>query len=361
MKYLRIFALLTCLLPGLLSARIYARWHTSMGSFTAELYNEIVPITAHNFRDLANSDFYNDLIFHRVIEGFVIQDGCPNGTGTGGPGYTIPDEYSPLLNHNEPGILSMARTSAPNSAGSQYFFTLAPQPHLNGNYAVFGKVIEGLEYVLGIGSVPTDVNDRPITPVNIYQVRMLDLTVGELYPAEDEVLELSGGQSQMFIVEAYTNEAELSFDWYVNDVLQSETSFIFETAFTQAGANNVKCHIASSDGIAYDANWDIQVSSSAADASSPELDFVKLAPNPFSDELSAKFELKEPGTLQVDVYNVKGQAIRQLYAGHKDTGTFSLIWDGKDYRGKPAAEGVYLLKVSHEQSNYYLKICKTGK
>ncbi|MDD2596640.1 MAG: peptidylprolyl isomerase, partial [Candidatus Cloacimonetes bacterium] len=126
---MRSLSLLLCvflLIPGLLSARIFARWHTSMGSFTAELYDEIVPITAHNFRDLANAGFYNNLIFHRVIEGFVIQDGCPYGTGTGGPGYTIPDEYSPLLNHNEAGILSMARTSAPNSAGSQYFFTLAP-------------------------------------------------------------------------------------------------------------------------------------------------------------------------------------------------------------------------------------------
>lgn len=94
--------------PAISSARIFARWHTSMGSFTAELYDELVPITANNFRDLANAGFYNNLIFHRVIDGFMIQDGCPRGNGTGGPGYTIQDEFYPGLLHNHAGVLAMA-------------------------------------------------------------------------------------------------------------------------------------------------------------------------------------------------------------------------------------------------------------
>lgn len=358
MKCLKVFVLLTLLLPSLLSARIFARWHTSMGSFTAQLYDEIVPITANNFKDLANSGFYNNLIFHRVIDGFVIQDGCPNGTGTGGPGYTIQDEFSPLLNHNEAGILAMARTSAPNSAGSQYYFTLAPTPHLNGSYAVFGKLIEGLEYVLGIGSVPTGANDRPIIPVDIYQVRMLDLTVGELFPATDAPLPLASNQNQMFIVEAYTEAAELSFDWYVNDELQTESSFIFETSFATGGEHSVRCHIASSDSIAFDANWTVQVSSSTNDATAPQLISLNTAPNPFSQSLELSYTMKEASPLKIEVFNLKGQLVTTLLDDYKNAGSWSLSWNGRDAKGMLCPAGVYVLKFSRAQGTQYRKVSK---
>ncbi|HQQ67461.1 MAG TPA: peptidylprolyl isomerase [Candidatus Cloacimonadota bacterium] len=358
MRSLRLFLCICLLVPGLLSARIFARWHTSMGSFTAELYDEIVPITAHNFRDLATAGFYNNLIFHRVIEGFVIQDGCPNGTGTGGPGYTIPDEISPLLNHNEAGILAMARTSAPNSAGSQYYFTLAPTPHLNGSYAVFGKCIEGLEYILGIGSVLTDADDRPIIPVDIYQVRMLDLTIGQIYPPEDEVIVLDTATSQMFICEAYTQSAELSYSWYVDDVLQSETSFLFETTFPVAGDHSVHCHIASSDSIAQDVNWSVQSSTSASDASITPLISMDSSPNPFGQQVDISYGLKEAADVSLTVFNQRGQVVRTMALGYKSAGNWLYTWDGLDGQGSRCPAGRYLLMVESGKHKAYRKVLK---
>lgn len=358
MRSLRLLLCIFLLIPGLLSARIFARWHTSMGSFTAELYDEIVPITAHNFRDLANAGFYNNLIFHRVIEGFVIQDGCPYGTGTGGPGYTIPDEYSPLLNHNEAGILSMARTSAPNSAGSQYFFTLAPTPHLNGNCAVFGKCIEGLEYILGIGSVLTGANDRPIIPVDIYQVRMLDLTIGQIYPPEDEVIVLDSATPQMFVCEAYTQSAELSYTWYVDDELQSKTSFLFETTFPSAGDHSVRCHIASSDSIAQDVHWSVQSSTSASDATLPPVITLNSSPNPFHQQVDVAYSIKETADLELTVYNQRGQAVRTIALGSKGAGNWLYTWDGLDDNGNQSPAGRYLLMIKGGNHKAYRKVLK---
>ncbi len=160
-------------------AQNVAHWQTSLGDFKVELREDLVPITANNFADLALSNFYDNLIFHRVIDDFMIQDGCPLGTGYGGPGYTIEDEFHPDLNHNSAGIISMANTGQPNSAGSQYFITLAPQPSLNGSYAVFGEVIEGLDIVQDIGDVATNSNDKPLVDVNIYSITMLGMRITE--------------------------------------------------------------------------------------------------------------------------------------------------------------------------------------
>ena len=134
----------------------------------AELYPEIAPNTVNNFISLINKGFYNGLIFHRVIPGFMIQGGDPKGTGVGGPGYSIKGEFDANgvknpLKHDR-GVLSMARTMAPNSAGSQFFVMHANSPHLDGQYAAFGKVIEGIETVDNICAVRTDYNDRPKTP-----------------------------------------------------------------------------------------------------------------------------------------------------------------------------------------------------
>ena len=135
------------------------------GVMKAELYPEIAPATVKNFVDLAAKGFYNGLIFHRVIPGFMIQGGDPEGTGMGGPGYTIKGEFSANgfrndLKHTR-GVLSMARAYDPNSAGSQFFIMHENSPHLDGQYAAFGKIIEGIEVVDKIASTKTDYNDRP--------------------------------------------------------------------------------------------------------------------------------------------------------------------------------------------------------
>ncbi|MGB9561255.1 MAG: peptidylprolyl isomerase [bacterium] len=142
---------------------------TTMGTFEIELFPNVAPKTVKNFLDLTNKGFYNGLTFHRVIKGFVIQGGDPKGDGTGGPGYTIPAEFSNLK--HETGTVAMARRPNDiNSAGSQFYICLAPQPALDGQYTIFGKVVSGLDVVMRIGDVPTGPNDRPKTPVVMKKV-----------------------------------------------------------------------------------------------------------------------------------------------------------------------------------------------
>jgi cyclophilin family peptidyl-prolyl cis-trans isomerase len=154
-------------------ANTTAQFETSMGSFKVELFDERAPETAGNFAKLAGDGFYDGLTFHRVIDGFMIQGGCPQGTGTGGPGYSIPDEFHPELKHQAAGILSMAN-AGPNTGGSQFFITLAPTPWLDGKHAVFGQVVEGLDVVEEIGRVETGRQDRPRTPVTMTSVRVIE-------------------------------------------------------------------------------------------------------------------------------------------------------------------------------------------
>lgn len=140
----------------------------------AELYPEIAPNTVNNFISLVGKGFYNGLIFHRVISGFMIQGGCPDGTGMGGPGYTIKGEFSKNgfandLPHEE-GVLSMARAMHPDSVGSQFFIMHKKSPHLDGNYAAFGKVIEGMDVVNRIADTATDYNDKPLEPQKMKKV-----------------------------------------------------------------------------------------------------------------------------------------------------------------------------------------------
>ncbi len=149
-----------------------------------ELYPEIAPNTVNNFISLVNKGFYNGVIFHRVISGFMIQGGDPKGVGTGGPGYSIKGEFTKNgfknnLKHSR-GVISMARSMLPNSAGSQFFIMHQNAPHLDGQYASFGKVIEGMEVVDKIASVETDYMDKPLTP-QIMQEVTVD-TFGVTYP-----------------------------------------------------------------------------------------------------------------------------------------------------------------------------------
>ena len=155
----------------------------------AELYPEVAPNTVNNFISLVKSGFYDGLIFHRVIPGFMIQGGDPKGVGSGGPGYCIRGEFKAngfdnSLLHSR-GVLSMARTMAPNSAGSQFFIMHEDAPHLDGQYAAFGKVLEGMDVVDKIAATKTDASDRPLTEQKIASIRVD--TKGEEYPEPDKL------------------------------------------------------------------------------------------------------------------------------------------------------------------------------
>lgn len=156
--------------------------------FKAELYPEIAPISVNNFISLVSKGFYDGLIFHRVIKGFMIQGGDPDGTGMGGPGYSIKGEFAQNgfkndLKHTE-GVLSMARSMMPNSAGSQFFIMHKTSPHLDGGYAAFGKVIEGMENVNKIAECKTDYSDRPLEVQKMKKVTVE--TFGEEYPEPEK-------------------------------------------------------------------------------------------------------------------------------------------------------------------------------
>ncbi len=162
----------------------FAKFNTSEGNFKARLHDDKAPKTVANFTGLAEGTkewtdpksrqkvtrrFYDGLIFHRVIDGFMLQGGCPMGTGMGGPGYQFADEFGPGLRHDRPGLLSMAN-SGPNTNGSQFFVTLVPTPWLDDKHAVFGEVVEGMDVVQRIGKTKTAANDRPAKDIVINSV-----------------------------------------------------------------------------------------------------------------------------------------------------------------------------------------------
>ena len=162
----------------------YAHFETTLGNFTVELFETQAPKTVANFVGLAEGTkewthpqtnqkhkkpYYDGIIFHRIIDGFMIQGGDPLGQGYGGPGFQFEDEFHPELRHDRPGILSMAN-AGPNTNGSQFFITLGPTPHLDRRHSVFGAVVNGLDVVKQIGHVKTGKNDRPLTPVEMKRV-----------------------------------------------------------------------------------------------------------------------------------------------------------------------------------------------
>ncbi len=174
---------------------LYARFTTSMGAFTAKLYHEQTPRTVANFVGLAEGTqpfidftlpgvvkrrFYDGQTFHRVVKGFVIQTGSPNGNGTDGPGYTIANEIKTDLKHGKAGMLGAARTSAQDTYGAQLYFTLTNTPALDGAYTVWGETVEGLDVVLAIGNVLTGVGDKPVTPVILQKVDILRIGASAL-------------------------------------------------------------------------------------------------------------------------------------------------------------------------------------
>ena len=149
----------------------YAKFETSLGTFTIELFEKETPNTVGNFVKLAEKNFYNGVIFHRVIDGFMIQGGDPTGTGRGGPGYQFADEFHSSLKHDSEGILSMAN-AGPNTNGSQFFITVAATPWLDNRHTIFGEVVEGQDVANKISTVARDRNDRPSPPVTINYVKI---------------------------------------------------------------------------------------------------------------------------------------------------------------------------------------------
>lgn len=152
---------------------------TDFGDMTVELWNDVAPNHVENFLKLGREGFYDNLTFHRIIPGFMIQGGCPNGTGTGDPGYKIDAEFNDRT--HEKGVLSMARSADPDSAGSQFFVCLTREKcqHLDGQYTGFGRVIEGLDIVDKLGSVDTDANERPVETLNLKGIKPLEQATTE--------------------------------------------------------------------------------------------------------------------------------------------------------------------------------------
>jgi len=214
---------------------------TDHGAILIQLFMDDCPVTAGNFLNLSGDGFYDGLTFHRVVEGFMVQGGDPDGDGTGGPGYTIPDEPSALANHHFYGAVSMAN-SGPGTAGSQFFIVVSENGsyHLDGMHAVFGQVFEGFDNLTSISEVPTDANGAPLEPVVIRRVVRLDAEAPDPVPPEDMTVEVG---------KRITLDGSLSTDdigivnwtWYIHDgnattVLHGP---VVEYRFTEEGRHSV--------------------------------------------------------------------------------------------------------------------------
>ncbi len=234
-----LFTILIQIFP--LKSQTIVQWYTSMGSFRAQLHEDIVPITANNFINLTNAKFYDNLIFHRVVLNFVNQDGDPNGDGTGGPGYEIPDEFSPLLRHNQPGILAMAN-AGPNTGGSQYYITVVPYPSLDDHYSIFGKIIDGMDTVFAINKVAVDANRKPLIDIVIDSIRVVTgtPTLNLLHPEGNEIY-ISGTQQKIYWESNFLADVKIEYStddgssWNVVDTVSSTLKYYLWNVPEEAG------------------------------------------------------------------------------------------------------------------------------
>ena len=200
---------------GTVTSQTVVTFYTTLGDFEVEMYDELKPITAGNFLDLVEQEFYDGIIFHRVISNFVVQGGDPTGTGYGGPGYTIEDEFDPSLSNVEK-TLSMAN-AGPNTGGSQFFINLKDNIHLDFDnppytsaHPVFGKVISGWDVVELIENVPVDANNRPITEVVMNEVRITQLGLNDINDSETSSSIYPNPVTNQSIIEINSNTAEMT-------------------------------------------------------------------------------------------------------------------------------------------------------
>jgi len=232
-----------------------AEWNTTMGQIRAELRGDLVPMTAQNFINLAENGFYTDLIFHRVIPNFMIQDGCPYGNGTGDPGYEFDDEFTPELRHSFPGVLSMAN-AGPNTNGSQYFITVVPTAWLDDHHSIFGRIIDGMDVVYEISEVETDGNDKPLTDVvltisivesnpqfnltypydglKVEKGRKISINWQSDFVADAKIEFSSDNGASWTILEDSIPSCEESFEWTLPDLTSTEC-FIKITSLANSG------------------------------------------------------------------------------------------------------------------------------
>ncbi len=241
----------------------------------------------------------------------------------------------------------MANTGQPNSAGSQYYITLAPQAHLDGNYAIFGRVIEGLEVVLEIGQVPTNGNNQPIDPVYIDSIRILTPDVDYYFPEENE-LSVSLDSMMTFMVVSY--DENIQYAWYVNDENQNLIDFLFLHTFTENGFYEVKSIVSNGGEFDYEIVWNITAGSISAEENTLD-HFVRLHqnyPNPFNLETTISFLITEnTENTEILIYNVKGQKIKsfpnlQINKSPKQ----QIDWNGKDDNNEPVTSGIYFYKLT---------------
>lgn len=345
MRIIRLFFVLFIILSiNFIWAQSIAHWYTSMGEFEVTLREDLMPITTYNFLDLTNANFYDGLIFHRVIADFMIQDGCPNGNGTGGPGYTIPDEWNPLVNFNEPYVMGMAKTSAPNSAGSQYFITVEPTTWLNGEYAAFGHVTMGTDIVEDISEVPTDSNDKPLVDVEIDSVRIMTAQFYGFSPEEDSLF-VNAGDPLVFGM--FTNEPGVTYSWYIDAELQTETSFIFNTSLTVNGWHEIT-GIGTKNGYDYEKTWWVEISGGSYSDDILTADkhiLLPNSPNPFNPETKIAFYLNTAEKAELKIYNTKGELIKTLVNSELSAGYHNYIWNGTNLINQNVASGIYYYRL----------------
>ena len=335
-----------------LSAQTVVRWHTSMGNYTAELREDLVPITAYNFRDLTRDNFYDGLIFHRVIDGFVIQDGDPTGTGYGGSDETIPLEIHPELRHDRAGTLGMARSTDPNSASSQYYISLDALPNLDDNYAVFGYVTDGIEVVQAIGDVDTNANDHPLEDVFIDSIRVLTPNVESFEPAnrDQEIIE---DQSILFSI--YCSDYSVTYNWTYDDEPVTNDLFFLSYTFEQAGNHQIQCTVTGDTECDYVMTWNIQVTeNTSVSANLPALlPNVSVHPNPFNPTTTFSItNNKENGDLEI--FNVKGQRVKSFTISENSS---TITWDGKDMNQNQLSSGIYFYRLRTPSQTGTLQKC----
>ncbi len=248
----------------------------------------------------------------------------------------------------------MANTGQPNSAGSQYYLTLAPQTQLDGSYAIFGRVFEGLDVVLAIGSVPTDDNDHPIDPVYIDSIRILTPQIEEYYPTENEFI-VALDSTVTFMVVSFDENIE--YNWIVNDEDQQFNDFLFFYTFVDNGEYEIKCVVSNESEFDYEITWNITAGTISNNNYELEITNYEMNnfPNPFSFSTTISFNINNEQNEQkrLEIYNIKGQKVKTLECinrvdakATKSLSHQSVNWDGTDKSGNPVSSGIYFYKLN---------------